>query len=237
MNILIDYDNLSRFARCRGVRYVISSLLGRLGSEHIAEATSINCRLYGGWFLGSLSSPTAERLLPEIRRDFPCAMPLIDDRRLRKVRVRAELARSLVCDPVVPLSHTYRPRSLPRNLSCATPPFRGCVAPSDCPIAPLRHFLHKRECSVENCYVRPDTVLSRGEQKLVDSMLIVDLVHYAQTTTQPLVVVSGDDDFWPGIRFGLLRGARIIHAIPGRHKPNRNKFRLLKTETYSQVMV
>lgn len=78
-------------------------------------------------------------------------------------------------------------------------------------------------------------VLEREEQKLVDSMLVVDLVHYAETTEEPLVVVSADDDLWPGIRFVLLRGARVIHVIPRRSRLNRERYRLLETETYSWV--
>ena len=80
-------------------------------------------------------------------------------------------------------------------------------------------------------------MLAREEQKLVDSMLVVDLVHFAETTDEPLVVVSADDDLWPGIRFVLLRGARVIHVIPRRSRVNRERYRRLETETYSQVVM
>ena len=66
-------------------------------------------------------------------------------------------------------------------------------------------------------------------------MLVVDLVHFAETTDQPLVVVSADDDLWPGIRFVLLRGTRIIHVIPRRGRVDAERYRNLETETYSQV--
>ena len=77
--------------------------------------------------------------------------------------------------------------------------------------------------------------MARAEQKLVDSMLVVDLTHFADTTDQPLVVVSADDDLWPGIRFVLLRGARVIHVIPWRGRVDTERYRHLKTEMYSQV--
>ena len=80
-------------------------------------------------------------------------------------------------------------------------------------------------------------MLAREEQKLVDSMLVVDLVHFAETTDEPLVVVSADDDLWPGIRFVLLRGANVIHVIPRRGRVDRERYRLLETETYSQVLM
>ena len=68
-------------------------------------------------------------------------------------------------------------------------------------------------------------------------MLVVDLVHFAETTDQPLVVVSADDDLWPGIRFVLLRGARVIHVIPRRGRVGSDRYQNLKTETYSQVVM
>ena len=80
-------------------------------------------------------------------------------------------------------------------------------------------------------------MLAREEQKLVDSMLVVDLVHFAETTDESLVVVSADDDLWPGIRFALLREARVIHVIPRRSRVNRERYRRLETETYSQVVM
>ncbi len=80
-------------------------------------------------------------------------------------------------------------------------------------------------------------MLAREEQKLVDSMLVVDLIHFAETTDEPLVVVSADDDLWPGIRFVLLRSARVIHVIPRRGRVDRKRYRSLETESYSQVVM
>ena len=77
----------------------------------------------------------------------------------------------------------------------------------------------------------------REEQKLVDSMLLIDLVHLAQTTTDPLVVVSADDDLWPGIRFVLLHRTRVIHVIPSRGNAVPDTYRSLRTPTYTQVVM
>ena len=80
-------------------------------------------------------------------------------------------------------------------------------------------------------------MLVRDEQKLVDSMLVVDLVHFSETVTEPLVVVSADDDLWPGIRFALLRGASVIHVVPRHGHTGRNRYRRLETQTYSQIVM
>ncbi len=57
-------------------------------------------------------------------------------------------------------------------------------------------------------------VFYRSEQKLVDSMITVDLIHFAMNKSESLVLVSGDDDMWPGIRYALLQDASIIHLVP-----------------------
>ena len=216
---------------------MITKLLASLGSRHISGVRSINCRLYCGWLRGNASSRSAERLLPKFRRDFPCCMPMTGETPSRLVLMRAELARSRACGPVTLLTHTYRQRSLPPALHCDAAPFSGCRSPSSCPIAGLDTFLGRGICPVDGCSVGPRTILSRAEQKFVDSMLVVDLIHYAETTRVPLVVVSGDDDLWPGIRFVLLRSAHVVHAISRNLRANSRKYRLLETDTDSRVHI
>lgn len=86
-------------------------------------------------------------------------------------------------------------------MRCVATPFPDCAMPLDCPVAGLRPFLGDDACPVEGCAVAPSTVLVRAEQKLVDSMMVVDPAYLAQTTAEPLILVSADDDLWPGIRF------------------------------------
>ena len=215
MIILIDYDNLDQLERRRGILHVISRLLDVLGSRRRVWERRVDCRLYGGWLDEGASSRSAESLVPDLRRDFPRSVP-VTGAGFRSVLVHVELARSLACDPTVVLTHTYRRRSFPRSLRCEAAPFPGCAIPSACPVAGLDPFIRNGRCPIDDCPAEPRTVLARAEQKLVDSMLVIDLVHFAETTDQPLVVVSADDDLWPGIRFVLLRGARVIHVIPRR---------------------
>ena len=238
MIILIDYDNLDTLERQRGTRHVITRLFDVLSSRRETWARRVDCRLYGGWLEKDASSRNAERLIPDLRHNFPCSVPVTGAGGSRTVLVRVELARSLACDPAaVVLTHTYRRRSFPPMLRCNAAPFSGCATPSSCPVSPLDPFIRNASCPVDGCSVKPSTVLTREEQKLVDSMLIVDLVHFAETADEPLVVVSADEDLWPGIRFVLLRGARVIHVIPGRRRMDRDRYQCLETDTYSRVLM
>ena len=235
MIVLIDYDNLDALERSRGVRHVMTSLLHALGRRRVAGEQTVVCRLYGGWFDGTSLSPSAQVLGPELQREFPSAVSVADEEGTHTVLVRAELARALVCDPRGQLTHTYRRRSLPPRLQCIAAPFPDCADPSGCPVASLEPFIRDGTCPVDGCVVAPRDVLVRAEQKLVDSMIVIDLVYLTQAMSEPLVVVSADDDLWPGIRFVLLRGAGVIHVVPHRGGSAPNRYRHLETAGYVRV--
>ena len=68
--------------------------------------------------------------------------------------------------------------------------------------------------------------------RYVDSMIVVDLIHFAMHTKDHLVVVSGDDDMWPGIRYALLQNATITHITPEAPQWRRNQYKGLFTKGY-----
>ncbi len=235
--ILIDYDNLDELMRRRGLSHVMRCLLDVLSIQCGVRERRALCRMYGGWFYGTSLSRRAQRLITELSHDFPCTMDLVGHGEGQTMFVQAELARALACDTSIELTHTYRRRSIPPSLRCKRLPFRGCRLPAQCPIAVIDPFIYEESCTVDRCEVSPAEVLIREEQKMVDSMLIVDLIHFAETTDAQLVVVSADDDFWPGIRFVLLRGARVIHVVSRRKQPKYERYRRLKTDSYTQVKI
>ncbi len=239
MLVLVDYDNLDLMARRRGVREVVTRILDTLGARHLSGERRVECRLYGGWFDGTTMSRIAQRIASELRRQFPLRMAVAGPARSkdRTMLVHAELARTLMCDPSVTITHTYRQRSLPPRLECATTPFADCLVPTRCPIANISSFMRDGRCLVDACRVAPESILTRPEQKLVDSMLVVDLVHLAQQARSPLAVVSADGDLWPGIRYALLRGARILHVMPRHGRSPVDPYQKLATMTYSPVVM
>ena len=82
----------------------------------------------------------------------------------------------------------------------------------------MRHvadFLEEQRCPGNGCTVRQNDVLQKWEQKLVDTMLVSDLIFLATRGERDLVVVSSDDDIWPGIRTALQLGARVTQVHTG----------------------
>jgi hypothetical protein len=89
-------------------------------------------------------------------------------------------------------------------------------------------------CSTPGCGVGVSEVLFRAEQKLVDTMLVADLIYFATQNRDRLVVVSSDDDVWPGIHTAVIHGAKIHHVqtISGRMTPSH--YSRLVSGTYLQ---
>jgi hypothetical protein len=231
--VLVDYDNVPELERNRGPQYVVTRIVNALGPA-VAGETELRCRLYGGWFQGSTLSRRAQQLAPALRADFPRAMPAPLAVAPGSIIARVELALALEAAPGKHLTHTYRDRALPSNVHCASLPYSNCRTPGACPIAPLHAFLRDTECPELGCRVELSAVLTKPEQKLVDTMLIVDVLHLARSTKETIAVVSSDDDIWPGIQSALMYGARIVHVhpVPGRTTPS--YYSSLATGLYSQ---
>jgi hypothetical protein len=216
---LVDYDNVPELERNRGPVHVVTRIVDSLGPL-LPHETEIRFRLYGGWFQGANLSRRAQQLLPMLQSNFPRTMtpaaggtPLL---------VRAEFALALESAPGRYLTHTYRDRALPTNVRCTSLPYRGCRAPAACPIAPLEALLRDGQCPELHCSVGLEAVLTKPEQKLVDTMLTVDVLHLARVAAaNRIVVVSADDDIFPGIQAALLLGAQVVHVhpLPGRTTP------------------
>lgn len=228
--VLIDYDNL-RLGR-RGLQHLVTRLLDGVGTTWCLGERSMHCRLYGGWFDGERLSKGAERLAHEMHNEFPQRMRVSDGSRVVRMRVTMEFARSLIGD-TVSLTHTYRRRSMPTGLMCVDPPFRKCAHPTTCAIDGLAPFVNESMCPHPRCEVTPRNVLRRSEQKLVDSMLVVDLVTLGQTVSELIVLVSSDDDMWPGLRAALLHNARVLH-VSARTPP---QYQSLTTQGYSRITI
>jgi hypothetical protein len=221
MNILVDYNNVPLADQNRGPSFVINKIINTLGFHLIQPHLRINFRLYDGWYEEHFLTRRAQFVSSEILNDFPSTRTLIDGTNKHKIIVNAELAYSLRIDPGRHLWHTFRKRGYPSNLRCHNPIHTGCTA-SPCQMAATYSFLANQICPELGCGVRPEDLIFRGEQKLVDSMLSVDLIYSHLQGESQVAIVSSDDDMWPSIKTNLQLGMSIIHihTIPNRRTPS-----------------
>ena len=213
MIALVDYDNLR--VGGRDIWAIVQQLLDEVGVPRCEGERAVRFRLYGGWFEGLHLSRRAQRLSAAIDSRFPRRMSVVSGELAVALMVTVELARRLV-DDRIDLTHTYRRWSTPPTLSCLAAPFEACARPAQCALSGLAPFVNNAQCPVPACGVTPPAVLKKEEQKLVDSMLVVDLVHLAETRSEPIVLASSDDDMWPGASTPDPAGAVRVR---GRNSP------------------
>jgi len=231
---LVDYDNVVDAVKRRGPVHVLQRLVDTLGSRLLVE-NELRCRLYGGWFEEATLTRRAQGLLPVLRAEFPQVMTAMGGDGTHTVVVHADLVFGLAEAPSAVLTHTFRPRLLPTKVVCGGLPFLGCANLSACPIAPVSSLMRDQRCPEFGCQVGLSSVLTNPEQKLVDTMLSVDLLHFARAGANVLAVVSTDDDLWPGIQAAGLAGASVVHVhpVPGRQTPPH--YLATAGSSYSQV--
>lgn len=221
MIILVDYDNVSNLERNRGVENLVNKILNTIGVSALLNYQRVKIKLYGGWYEGNQFSKTAQKLVAELGI-FPKAFNVSDSSRQISVIVQVELARSLEIDPRHILENTYRKNTIPDGLYCnQPPPYYRCSNTASCSIIGVYNFINSGYCQEQGCRVTTDEILGRDEQKLVDTMMVADIIYLANNKNLDLCIISSDDDLWTGIKTALLLGANIFHiqTIVGRTTP------------------
>lgn len=222
MIVLVDYANVHRASRERGLFYVVLKILETIGCNEFSANETVHFRLYGGWYEFGTFTRQAQQLSVEIQQLFPAPLQLWESNKRVRLRANVELATGLLIDPARELPNTFRARSAPENLRCSSPPVEGCGSPGNCALWATARLIEDGYCPGHDCTIPSISVLSRGEQKLVDTMLVCDLVYLAsRKQAECLAIVSTDDDMWPGIRSALALGSRVVHIHPvlGRSTP------------------
>lgn len=202
--ILVDYDNLDKSDKQRGLVYLCERIVGGLASNEL-NSFNVQIRLYGGWYQSQTLTRTAQHLSNEIIASFPITASVSDY--ATRVVVNAELAYSLITQPNMHLFNTFRIRGIPFGLNCFHPQHRSCQEP-DCHLLAVYDFIKNDVCALCN-RITPADLFYRNEQKLVDTMITSDLI-YAAKTARNVCLVSSDDDFWPGILTALNFGVKVI---------------------------
>ena len=208
--VIVDFDNLHRSLRQRGLFRVLWRILEQLIDPSVPRQHRYTVRLYGGWYQGNRLTRNAQDLAIEIDNDIPRIFHLVLEGCQCRIPLSVELAYSLAALPSKHLLATYRPRSVQNTIQCREPRALGCSIPS-CPMSSVHAYFRDQACPDVQCSMPCQEFVFRGEQKLVDTMMLSDLIHYSIAGHRELAVVSSDDDLWPGILSALQYGASIRH--------------------------
>jgi hypothetical protein len=230
LNILIDYDNIPVREVRLGLKTLFDRVLSLLPISILQDSTRIRARLYGGWFEDDRMSRKALDLDNQIKSEFPSINVVKnEDKRILQI-VNMELAISLEAKRDKVLSHTYRPNYKAKRIYCKDPKSSGCSSPN-CAMEPVFKYFQSFECPDSSCKLDYAKVFVSNTQKLVDSMLICDMIYHSVYGNKLFVIVSADDDMIPGIGMSLIGGAKVfhIHPYPKRVTPPQYDFGFSKT--------
>ncbi len=120
-NILIDYDNLNRKEKNKGLDYISKLIYNTVPKKIINNYKRIKLRFYGGWFDKKKRTERAKSLYEEIHKMNPFKYN-------NSILIR-ELALSILIKSDFNLLRTYRPQGYPKYLSCKNPTDLGCNNP------------------------------------------------------------------------------------------------------------
>jgi len=211
--VLVDYDNIPIRNRTRGVEPVVDRALNLLELQPFDRGQRIYIRLYGGWYEKDRFTKAAQELAIGIENRYPSPFS-VEGKVVEKpftVRVHVELAYSLIIRPEKHLFSTYRPRKMFNiNIKCLEPTSLDCSS-EECPMQTVYQAFQEKRCPNPDCHKELSQFFIRGGQKLVDSMLISDLIYLSYAGEPRIALVSSDDDFVPGIVTALLLDREVIH--------------------------
>jgi hypothetical protein len=237
MIVFADYDNIDRIAKARGLEYIIDRVVSSISNLPIAVQPRIDVQLYGGWFYGTQLSKAGQVVSAELSGTFPkrIMLPWTGQAAPVNIVVNSHIARSLAACQQLPLHHTFRRRPFSGRLYFKRPTAQQChIAP--CPLDIVERFISGQRCPENGCTVEQDQVLERCEQKLVDTMLVSDLIFWASRPNHPILAVfSSDDDMWPGIRTALSFAQPIIQIHTSRSPQHTAYVNRLSPQSYLQT--
>lgn len=218
MHLLVDFDNVLALERQRGPVFLVEKLLRTIEFGVVSKYKRVVVRLYGGWLEERRLSRGAQALIPLLQSEFPRSVAITSSGVSHTVIAAVELAQAMLCDPTTTITHTFRQRSEIGKVRCHSAPHASCANVANCALAVVEGFMNAKLCPEANCGVTPEKILYAAEQKLVDTMLVSDLLYLAGKSSDDICVVSSDDDLWPGIFSSLIFGRRIVHVHtrPGR---------------------
>ncbi|MCE2559044.1 MAG: hypothetical protein J4F98_10640 [Acidobacteria bacterium] len=218
---LVDYFNVAALPRNRPPTFKdhseavdgVVSLLLRQCRVLQPRPESLRIRLYGGWHDERTHdySEARQALGAIARRYYPTGG--------RPSRVFLHLADALMSLPGHDLSHTLR-------LWSGLPPLRverpdNCGYPSKCPLDHLRHWQRNRCPMRPGCTVRSRAAIGTERQKLVDTAIVADTIHFARHYESDwIAVVSNDDDILPGLISGAADHGRLLLITIDRTNPS-----------------
>lgn len=200
--IILDYNNV--FCRNYNIsreerESIMVSLVDRVVKSY-PMVDFIEVRIYGGWYKGQELTRAGSQVMAEhLTMDlFP---KVIDERTI--IRGVQTVVQS-ICDVDSIWYNTYREKpGMPRLIINREVKQTMCDENRNhCPIRIVESFARNasRICSVEGCFMDNNRAFIQMGQKMVDAMMVCDMITYStKDQTRVIFVLTDDVDLFPAI--------------------------------------
>lgn len=232
MLILVDYDNVPATDRSSGAEHVVRKLISLLPYKAPA-GQRIRARFYGGWYEGGKLTKYGQHVFTELNKCSPVRIAQGDG---SIVLANVELVYSSLAHPRTLVGNTYRQQDVRDGLRCEARPWLQCADEPGCPISSIESFVNRGACINQVCSIRPKDLLSRMEQKVVDTMMVADLAHAHDHGYCDLCVLSRDDDIWPGLGVAALKASSLYHVSTAKSDRLPKYFDALPSPPYQKLL-
>ena len=228
--LLVDYSNMIQDAGVlkEDVISLVKAYLNFVGWKGLRIEADV--RLYDGWdMMEDDGKSTMSRNAQEVCAVMTSAFPL----RLGPCLVRVELARSLASQPTLHLKHTFRRRQHIQKVSVA-PASDFCCDDARKMEPFLFQLIKKGRCAF--CGKAASSILYAAEQKMVDTMMSLDVVYYGSHDAGTLVVASDDDDIMPAM-LEVAKSGTIIYHLKKKKSLAYDDYAAIAGSNYKTIMV
>lgn len=222
--ILVDFDNVfyGRVVNAANIKNQLNDfILATLeASDHIEN---LIIRLYGGWKMNAEYTNEASVVLGLMETVNSELFPYIYNR--HSITGDVELATSQY-NLDIEWENTLQEKSTRHKLNVRTDIGHQCHHnPDDCPIHLIARATHGHNvpCPLDGCEKINVNMLTRLEQKMVDSMISCDILEYIHDEDcDSIEVVSDDTDLHPalalaGERYSRQKGVNLLLMINNKY--------------------
>lgn len=240
MIVFADYDNIDRLTRDRGIDHIFQRIVTAVSTLPISPQPRIDVRFYGGWFIGQNLSKAGQAISADIAGVAPKRFVArwTGQPKAMDVLANGQIVRGLAACEQLPIHHTFRRRPFSGRLHFVRPNTQHCQSAMACPLSIVEQFVSNQRCPTRGCTVEQHHVIEKNEQKLVDTMIVADLIYWASRSNHPpLAVLSSDDDMWPGIRTAIAFGHPIIQIHTGKSPQHAGYVNRLNAQAYLQTQL
>jgi len=214
--MLVDVDNFDELRDVSDASLFASTLM-RLIRAFLAVRSQpidqLTIRLYGGWYEGNALTSRASLLAQLAAQGDPFPVHHLGT----FIAGMIELASGPLHTPGLVLPNTHRIRETAPRLR-QTPHFKdpSCCGDSSCAAKRFARWSEgpRKVCPTEGCNVTFSQAFFGREQKMVDTMITVDLIELAVSRKVGAVaLVSDDTDFVPALLYAQQAGNGGVAVI------------------------